>query len=60
MSLFKHNCKTDGHNFQPRYDEKPRDCNFKAERLGSDKIRDILTYKVYVHDVCQYCGKITK
>lgn len=60
MSLFKHNCETDGHKFEARYDENPADLNDFSMK-GSFSIgdtRSLMYYKSYVHDICTKCGKI--
>lgn len=58
MSWFKHNCATDGHDFQPRFNEKP---NPKFSGSGEEMLKMFLYYKVYIYDICTKCGqKITK
>jgi len=59
MSIFKHNCKTDGHRFVARYDEKPNPevKNYRMEGLDAHSLRRMLILNIYIHDICEYCGK---
>lgn len=60
MSLFRHNCKKQGHKFEARYDYK-YDYKFPdlmegVTRVSGYRIEDVKE-KVYICDICIYCGK---
>ena len=47
------------HNFQPRYDEKPNTMLKEFKSCDSSgEMRKLVYYKVYVHDVCVWCGNV--
>lgn len=58
MIFNKSKCYNGGlqHNFQPRFSEVPND-GITKRTIESHDIRSILYYKVYVKDVCVWCGK---
>jgi hypothetical protein len=54
-----------GCKFEPRYDEKRPAVDFfstfSLEGMDSKDLCDLLKHgRVYVHDICVRCGKITK
>lgn len=60
-----YSCEDNGHGFEPRYEYVPPSTEevaklniFLAENQRK-VIRD-LTRRVYIQDVCQYCGKTSK
>ena len=52
-----HNCKAHGHRFEGRYDCKLPPLEFTKLSGAADAI-EALKDKIYVHDICIYCGKI--
>lgn len=56
----KHDCRKHGHRFEPRYDMiPPENINrLHATVDGACRITEILTKKIYVHDICTRCGLI--
>ena len=63
MSLFKHDCKTDGHRFEERYDliDGRGKNEFTAEGIKGYQAREMmeaLKDKYYIHDVCVRCGDL--
>ena len=58
MWQIKNKCYNKGtkHNFEARYDEVPYPGKIEVARGG----RDMLYYKIYVKDVCVWCGKEIK
>jgi len=47
------------HKFEPRYDEVPRD-SYKGSYTSLEELKAFLVYKVYVKDICVWCGKEIK
>ena len=48
------------HKFQPRYTEEPL-YGIKINNawgMSVEELRSFLVQKIYVHDVCEWCGKI--
>jgi len=61
--MFKKECCYNGgnkHNFKPRYDEVPYPGNIKIGMIYEGGYRNLLYHKVYVKDVCEWCGKEIK
>ena len=63
MSIFNKSvrCYNGGtrHNFEPRYDEAPRNLNVDSWGFDSrDDIRELSIIRVYVKDVCVWCGMV--
>lgn len=58
----RHDCARDGHRFEPRYDEHPRDFP-KWDRIRlpldwtAEEQRDFMLLRTYVRDVCRHCGR---
>ena len=48
------------HKFKPRMDEYPNAELLKRATRVKGYNRSILYYKVYVHDICVWCGKTIK
>ena len=50
------------HKFEPRYDEIPREDvkSLKGNYASLDELKAFLVYKVYVKDICVWCGKEIK
>ena len=49
------------HKFKARYDEKPSPLvktGFNVEYVNPYDLRKLLINKVYVRDVCEWCGKV--
>lgn len=62
MSLFwetAHDCKKHGHYFEAKYDEGAITLNVKGEGNIIDAI-DKAKPRMYVHDICVYCGHVIK
>ena len=66
--MFEDRCYKGGklHNFKPRYSEEENE-NFKnineivlLKALSYKILESILVKKVYVYDICDWCGKIVK
>jgi hypothetical protein len=60
MSIFRsgHDCLLDGHRFEARYDEEPRDgLDVDLNSFIADDIRTMTVLQRYVRDVCVRCGK---
>jgi len=47
------------HKFKPRYDEQPRG-GWAEEIYNIEDARKLLTYRIYVKDICTWCGKEIK
>jgi len=64
MKLFKNRCYNGGtkHNFQPRYSEKDRSdiTKLKGQFEDSEEARRFITLKIYVCDICEWCGERIK
>jgi hypothetical protein len=45
------------HKFEPRYSEEDRGIAVEVERGTLKDLRDFATLKVYVKDICTWCGK---
>lgn len=59
--LFKHNCEKHGHKFEPRYRERanPIFSNLNViESVLTEDLRELVVLKIYICDVCKYCGKV--
>jgi len=62
-----HDCKKHGHDYQPRYDEM-LDPRLSGASLASlfrstypeKKIYDVLSTRIYVKDICNYCGDVVE
>ena len=49
------------HKFEPRYEEKSRNRPIgHINNITSKELRELMYYKVYVHDICICCGKVVK
>ncbi len=59
MSFFSHDCVLQGHKFEARYDEKPRDGDARGSMSLKD-LRELLITRIYIQDICVYCGKTIK
>lgn len=46
-----------GCKFQPRYDEYPREGRYNKITMYAEDLREFMTLRRYVHDVCTRCGK---
>jgi len=46
------------HNFEARYDEVPRKGQMSGESIAAYDLRALLYYKVYIKDICTWCGKV--
>jgi len=61
MSIFRHNCEKHGHCFEPRYNEIPSGYSVeRAQGTSLEGLRNLMILKVYIHDVCKFCGRIVK
>lgn len=62
--MFGKNCYEGGqkHNFEPRYTEREREGLeiTKVNCRTAGEFRDLITIHEYVHDVCEWCGKVVK
>lgn len=58
----KHDCEKHGHKFEPRYDTIPPDYPSRLDTTiyGACRYIEVLTKKIYVHDICTKCGLIKK
>jgi len=58
--IFKNRCYNGGnmHNFKPRHTERERHGNLEIERASESAIHKLMTLRVYVGDVCTWCGKV--
>lgn len=59
MPLFK-SCKDGVHRYEGRYDEKPRSFEVTRGTITPEAMRELITYRVYVHDICTRCGHVVK
>ncbi len=60
MKIFKNRCYNGGnkHNFKPRYREESNVEAFKGIKMkGFIDLEELLKNKIYVRDVCIWCGK---
>lgn len=60
MIICKSRCYNGGnqHKFRPRYNEKPNSQIIKLRgRLAVLEARDLMYYKEYLFDICEWCGK---
>lgn len=49
------------HRFEPRYSERIRGTSCKVEgHMTADDMHRLTTLKVYVCDICIWCGKISR
>ena len=51
------------HKFSPRYDEKPNPhlkIKYTWGSTTSSQVRSLVYYKVYLFDICEWCGKKVK
>lgn len=52
------------HNFEPRYDEVPTPESMKFDEISfvsyPQEYRKLFVRKVYIKDICKWCGKDTK
>jgi len=50
------------HNFQPRYEETPNIVlkSTNVRNMSPEQIKSILYQKVYIKDICVWCGKEIK
>jgi hypothetical protein len=64
MIWTKNKCINGGneHNFKPRYNEKPNPnwSGGEFDIITADKLREMMVLKIYVKDICEWCGKIIK
>ena len=66
MSLFSpHKCGNENHNYEPRYDltDTPGIKERYQGNIWPDDLVKIITAtknKIYIHDICTYCGDIKK
>jgi len=60
--IFRSRCYNGGsrHNFSGRYSERPAGLEFESVRCSSERLRSLMYYRVYKHDVCNWCGKVVK
>lgn len=62
--MFGENCYEGGkkHKFRPRHTEREREgLEIKTVTCSSAReFRDLITIREYVHDVCEWCGKVVK
>ena len=64
MTWSKDKCTNGGseHKFQPRYNESPNP-NWRGGEFwwfSANEIRDCMILKIYICDVCEWCGKTVK
>ena len=57
MGWFSHDCKTDGHRTEARYNRVFPEAFMKRLTKMSGDV-DSLKIDVYVHDICVRCGEI--
>lgn len=60
MKVARHECDRDGHRFSPRYDEHPNPEPMTIEGPEpptTETLRAAYYYRVYIWDVCTYCGE---
>ena len=60
MNIFSprsRDCTIQGHRFQARYDEKPRDGEASG-RMSLEALREVMVTRTYVQDICIYCGQV--
>lgn len=59
--MHKDQCYRGGkqHKFSPRYSEQPNErlINVQARNANADEIRALHYYKLYICDICEWCGK---
>jgi len=64
--MFKSKCYQGGnrHKFEPRFTEEPNSSlyegHMKAKGFGLDELQTLLSLKVYLFDICEWCGKKIK
>lgn len=61
--IFKHNCDKRGHKYEARYDEVPNEKLLipGMNMVGNaEKIKELMILKIYIKDICIYCGKEIK
>lgn len=49
------------HNFKARYEEQNRPITINVGNMNADftdELHRLTTLKIYVHDICTWCGKI--
>ena len=58
MIIYKSRCYNGGkqHKFSPRYNEKPYRYNIKVKHAFLPEVKDLLCYKEYLFDICEWCG----
>lgn len=61
LRFLGYTCGEIGHHFFPRYSEEPSGIFIEeAEGISAKDLRCILMRKVYIFDICKYCGKIVE
>lgn len=61
MGLFSRKCGIYNHNFKARYSTIPPNIHGpKFSGFGFEEFIDLLSKKIYVHDICTKCGHIIK
>lgn len=61
-SRFNHDCITDGHRFEARYDTEPQLTDLKGSMSGymAETLIRASAKKTYIWDICVRCGKTIK
>lgn len=63
IKIFRKRCYNGGdkHKFEPRYSEKPTGMGIQGGFSGSYRcLKAIMTYQIYEHDICKWCGKVVR
>jgi hypothetical protein len=64
MTIYKSRCYNGGkqHKFSPRYSEEPNPNPIHTNlALFPNQMRELIYYKEYLFDICEWCGKkVTK
>ena len=67
IMMFKDRCYNGGnkHKFVPRYTEEETEFGGRVKSVnnytgGAERLRKMLVKSIYVHDVCEWCGKVIK
>ena len=60
--IFKNRCYNGGrkHKFKARYNEVPNNLNIQKTNCSSSELRKLFYSKVYLLDICTWCGKKIK